>query len=109
MSREIERQFVVNTDHLEWKKICEKLPRKRLVQATIHRGTGNKLRVRVIEDLQTGKKDARFAFKVEKRSKKDEPHIREEYEWEVPLRVALYIMIGHIEVKKTRYEYIHSD
>ena len=37
------------------------------------------------------------------------PNIRAEYEWVVPDRVALFIMIGHGEVIKTRYEYIHTD
>jgi adenylate cyclase len=109
MAQEIERQFVVNDDHPEWKKIRDTLPKKRIIQTTIHRGDGNKLRVRLSEDLKTGKKDALFAFKVQKKSRKNEPNIRDEYEWEVPYRVALYIMIGHIEVRKLRHEYIHTD
>ena len=109
MPKEIERQFVVNDTHPEWLRIKDSLPKKRLAQATIHRGDGNKLRVRVIEDLQTGEKSAHFAFKVQKKSKRTEPNIRDEFEWEVPLRVALYIMIGHIEVHKLRHEYVHTD
>ena len=35
--------------------------------------------------------------------------MRDEYEWEVPYRVALFIMIGHGEVVKIRYEYRHTD
>jgi adenylate cyclase len=65
--------------------------------------------VRLVEDVATGKKTAAFTFKVQKKSKKDQPNIRDEYEWEVPYRVALYIMIGHKDVKKTRYEYRHID
>ena len=109
MPQEIERQFVIDDEHPEWIKIRDTLPKKRIIQTTIHRGDGNKLRVRLSEDLTTGKKEALFAFKVQKKSKKDEPNIREEYEWEVPYRVALYIMIGHIEVRKLRHEYIHTD
>lgn len=59
--------------------------------------------------MKTGKKSAAFTFKVKKRSKKSEPNIRDEYEWEVPYRVALYIMIGHGEVRKKRYEYRYID
>ena len=109
MPQEIERQFVIDDEHPEWIKIRDTLPKKRIIQTTIHRGDGNKLRVRLSEDLTTGKKEALFAFKVQKKSKKDEPNIREEYEWEVPYLVALYIMIGHIEVRKLRHEYIHTD
>ena len=109
MPKEIERQYVINTDHPEWERLRTILPKRRYIQSTIHRGDGNKLRVRLIEDMQTGKKSAAFTFKVEKKSKKDGPNIRDEYEWEVPYRVALFIMIGHGEVIKTRYEYIHTD
>lgn len=109
MAREIERQFVVNELHPDWLALKSTLPKKRLIQTTIHKGEWNKLRVRVTEDMQTGKKDAEFAFKLTKKSKKMSPNVREEFEWEVPLRVALYIMIGHIEVKKLRYAYVHSD
>jgi CYTH domain-containing protein len=38
MAKEIERQFVVNTEHPEWKKIKTKLSFCNIVQATIHRG-----------------------------------------------------------------------
>ena len=109
MAREIERQYVVNTEHPDWKKLKSGLPAKRYIQATIHRGEGNKLRVRLIEDIATKKKTAAFTFKVTKNSKKYEPNIRDEYEWEVPYRVALFIMIGHAEVSKIRYEYRHTD
>jgi adenylate cyclase len=109
MATEIERQYVVNTEHPEWKKIRTELPSKKYVQATIHRGEGNKLRVRLIEDTETKKKSAAFTFKVAKKTRKNEPNVRDEYEWEVPYRVALFIMIGHGEVTKTRYEYRWKD
>jgi adenylate cyclase len=109
MAQEIERQFVLNTEHPDWEKLRDSLPAKKYVQATIHRGEGNKLRVRLIEDLSTWEKTAAFTFKVQKKSRKDEPNIRDEYEWEVPYRVVLFIMIGHKDVKKTRYEYRHID
>ncbi len=109
MPQEIERQYVVNTQHPDWEKVKTGLPVKKYVQATIHRGDGNKLRVRLIEDPITGKKSAAFTFKVEIKSAKDSPNIRDEYEWEVPYRVALYIMIGHKEVIKMRYTYRHID
>ena len=109
MAQEIERQFAIDDTHPDWIKIRDTLPKKRIIQTTIHRWDGNKLRVRLSEDLQTGKKDALFAFKVQKKSRKNEPNVREEYEWEVPYRVALYIMIGHIEVRKLRHMYTHTD
>ncbi len=109
MAQEIERQYVVNATHPDWEKLRASLPAKKYVQATIHRGEWNKLRVRLIEDLWTGKKTAAFTFKVQKKSKRYEPNIRDEYEWEVPYRVALFIMIGHKDVQKIRYEYRHID
>lgn len=109
MAKEIERQFVIDETHPEWQRIKESLPKILIIQTTIHKGDGNKLRVRIAENIQTGKKSALFAFKVQKKSRRNEPNIREEYEWEVPYRVALYIMIGHIEVRKLRHEYTHSD
>jgi adenylate cyclase len=109
MAKEIERQYIIDTEHPEWEAMKATLPRKHYIQSTIHRGEGNKLRVRLIEDMQTGERSAAFTFKVNKSSKKDGPNIRDEYEWEVPYRVALFIMIGHGEVIKTRYEYIHTD
>ena len=109
MPREIERQYVVNTSHPDWFTLRETLPSKKIVQATIHRGDGNKLRVRLIEDLKTWYQSAAFTFKVNIKTKKDEPNVRDEYEWEVPYRVALYIMIGHSDVVKIRYEYRHTD
>jgi adenylate cyclase len=109
MAQEIERQYVVNTEHPDWQKVKTWLPMKKYIQATIHRGEGNKLRVRLIEDPKTGSKSAAFTFKVDVKSKKDGPNIREEYEWEVPYRVALYITIWHKEVIKYRYTYRHID
>lgn len=109
MAKEIERQYVVNTDHPEWEKMKATLPKKRYVQSTIHRGEWNKLRVRLIEDMKSGEKSAAFTFKVQKKTAKTGPNVRDEFEWEMPTRVALYIMIGHGEVIKTRYEYIHTD
>lgn len=109
MAKEIERQFVVNTEHPDWIKIKPTLKKIHITQSTIHRGEGNKLRVRLFDDVETGKKKAFFTFKVALKSKKDEPKIRDEYEWEVPYRVALYIMIGHKEVQKMRYIYTHTD
>ena len=53
MAKEIERQYVINTEHPEWIKLKVTLPKKRYIQSTIHRGDGNKLRVRLIEDTQT--------------------------------------------------------
>lgn len=109
MPREIERQYVVDTSHPDWEKLRNSLPSRRIIQATIHRGEGNKLRVRLIEDMKTGKKSAAFTFKVNKKTRKHEPNVRDEYEWEVPYRVALFIMIGHSEVVKMRYLYRHTD
>lgn len=109
MAKEIERQFVVNTEHPDWIKIRDSLPVTKIIQATIHSGEGNKLRVRLMEDTKTKKKKAAFTFKVNIKSKKEDPNVRDEYEWEVPYRVALFIMIGHAEVKKTRYLYRHID
>ena len=109
MAQEIERQFVVKTDHPDWIKIKDSLPAEKITQTTIHRGEGNKLRVRIIENLQTGKQTGSFAFKVVQKSGKNEPNIRDEYEWDVPPHVALYIMIGHPEVIKMRRRYLHND
>lgn len=109
MSLEIERQFVVNTDHPDWKKIISGKPSFEIIQSTIHRGEWNKLRVRLITDIKTGKKTAAFTFKVKKRTKKSDPNIRDEYEWNVPYKVALFVMIGHGEVHKMRYLYRHID
>ena len=109
MALEIERQFVVNTDHPDWKKIISLKPSFEIIQSTIHRGEDNKLRVRLITDIKTGKKTAAFTFKVKKRTKKTDPNIRDEYEWNVPNKVALFVMIGHGEVHKMRYLYRHID
>jgi len=108
-NKEIERQYVVNTEHPDWEKVKEVSKKILIIQSTIHRGQGNKLRVRLFEDLATGKKWAAFTFKISKRSRSTEPKIRDEYEWEVPYRVALYIMIGHAEVRKLRHIYEHTD
>ena len=108
-NKEIERQFIVNTDHPDWEKAKAASKKILIVQSTIHRGNGNKLRVRLFEDVENGKKWAAFTFKINRRSKRSEPKIRDEYEWEVPYRVALYIMIGHVEVRKLRHIYIHTD
>jgi len=59
--------------------------------------------------MKTGKKKACFTFKIQKKTKKTDPNVRDEFEWEVPYRVALYIMIGHPEVHKIRYSYRHTD
>ncbi len=109
MAKEIERQFVVNTKHPEWIKLSKSLPVKRYIQAVLHNQKGSKFRVRLIEDIKTGKKEAAFTFKLDKRSTKDAPNIREEYEWEVPYRVGLYLMVGQGEVHKLRKTYIHTD
>lgn len=106
--QEIERQFVVNTEHPDWKNITH-LPAEKITQATIHRGDGNKLRVRLIENMETWAKSGSFAFKVVQKSAKNEPNIRDEYEWDVPAHIALYIMIGHKEVVKIRRKYLHND
>lgn len=109
MAKEIERQFVVNTEHPDWIKMRDSLPALRYVQSTIHRGEDNKLRVRMIENLRTGEKTGSFTFKINQKTAKNEPNVRLEYEWDVPPRVALYIMIGHQEVEKIRRIYIHTD
>lgn len=109
MAIEIERQYVVNNTHPDWIALRPTLERVHITQAVIHRGDGNKLRVRLIDDPIAHKKSAAFTFKVNKKSPKDGPNIRDEYEWEVPYRVALFIMIGHGEVTKTRYRYTHTD
>lgn len=109
MATEIERQYVVNTAHPDWETLKKSLPAKLITQATIHRGEDNKLRVRLMEDLKTSEKTAAFTFKVQKKTKKNEPNVRDEYEWSVPYRVALFVMIGHADVKKIRYEYRHID
>jgi len=100
MAKEIERQFIVNTEHPEWNRLKTKLSSCNIIQATIHRGEWNKLRVRLVEDSNTGKKSAAFTFKVSKKTKKNEPNVRDEYEWDVPYRIALFVMIGHGEVRK---------
>lgn len=62
-----------------------------------------------MENLQTWQQKGSFAFKIVQKSKKNEPNIRDEYEWDVPSHVALYIMIGHPEVIKMRRKYLHND
>lgn len=63
----------------------------------------------MIEDLRTGEKSAAFTFKVNQKTRKNEPNVRFEYEWDVPYHVALYIMVGHLDVEKIRKTYIHTD
>jgi CYTH domain-containing protein len=75
---EIERKFVVNSTHPEW------------------------IRIRMIEDLDTGERSSFFCFKVSKNREKHDPAIRDEYEWAMPDRNALYMMIGHGEISKVR-------
>lgn len=53
MPKEIERQFVVNTNHPDWEKLRSSLPKVYITQSTIHRGEDNKLRVRLIDDPKT--------------------------------------------------------
>jgi CYTH domain-containing protein len=53
MPKEIERQFIINTEHSDWKKLRESLPKVYITQSTIHRGDGNKLRVRLVDDPKT--------------------------------------------------------
>lgn len=64
---EIERKFVVNPYHPEWIKIRDSQKGKRLVQSTIHKEDGYKLRIRMIEDLDNGgEMSSFFCFKVNK-------------------------------------------
>lgn len=102
---EIERKFVVNAHHPEWLSIQESQKWKRLTQSTIHKESGYKLRIRMIEDLDTGERSSFFCFKVSKKWDKHDPSIRDEYEWPVPDRNALYMMIGHGEISKIRRIY----
>jgi adenylate cyclase len=103
---EIERKFVVNTNHPEWQKICGRFAWQRLIQSTIHKESGYKLRVRMIEDITTGLRKSFFCFKVSKeKNKKTDPAVRDEYEWPVQDRNALYMMIGHGEISKIRREW----
>jgi|JI10StandDraft_1071094.scaffolds.fasta_scaffold807802_1 CYTH domain-containing protein len=108
---EIERKFVVNPYHPEWIKIRDWQKWKRLVQSTIHKEDGYKLRIRMIEDLDNGgEMSSFFCFKVNKgKNKKSDPAVRDEYEWPVLPRNALYMMIGHGEVIKIRRSYKHTD
>lgn len=108
---EIERKFVVNPYHPEWIKIRDWQKGKRLVQSTIHKEDGYKLRIRMIEDLDKwGEMSSFFCFKVnQSKNKKTDPSVRDEYEWPVFPRNALYMMIGHGEVIKIRRSYKHTD
>lgn len=108
---EIERKFVVNPYHPEWIKIRDSQKGKRLVQSTIHKEDGYKLRIRMIEDLDNGgEMSSFFCFKVNKwKNKKTDPAVRDEYEWPVLPRNALYMMIGHGEIIKIRRSYTHTD
>lgn len=108
---EIERKFVVNPYHPDWIKIRDNQKWKRLVQSTIHKEDGYKLRIRMIEDLDNGgEMSSFFCFKVNKtKNKKTDPAVRDEYEWPVLPRNALYMMIGHGEIIKIRRSYTHTD
>lgn len=65
----------------------------------------------MIEDLDNGgEMSSFFCFKVNKgKNKKSDPAVRDEYEWPVLPRNALYMMIGHGEVIKIRRSYKHTD
>ncbi len=102
---EIERKFVVNTSHPEYQKIRSEISGQRLTQSTIHKEAGYKLRIRMIEDIATGVRSSFFCFKVTKKWDKNDPSMRDEYEWPVMDRNALYMMIGHGEVSKLRREW----
>jgi CYTH domain-containing protein len=106
---EIERKFVVNPYHPEWIKIRDSQKWKKLIQSTIHKEDGYKLRIRMIEDLHTGETSSFFCFKVAKEWKKNDPAIRDEYEWPVLPRNALYMMVWHGEIIKIRRSYTHTD
>jgi adenylate cyclase len=106
---EIERKFVVNPIHPEWIKIRDLQKWKKLVQSTIHKEDGYKLRIRMIEDLDTGETSSFFCFKVAKKWAKKDPAVRDEYEWPVLPRNALYMMIGHGEITKIRRSHTHTD
>lgn len=99
---EIERKFVVNSTYPEWIRIRDSQRWNRLTQATIHQESGYKLRIRMIEDLDTGERSSFFCFKVSKKWAVHDPAIRDEYEWAMPDRNALYMMIGHGEISKVR-------
>jgi adenylate cyclase len=106
---EIERKFVVNPTHPEWIRIRDSQKWKRLTQATIHKEDGYKLRIRMVEDLDTGERSSFFCFKVSKNWAIHDPAVRDEYEWAMPDRTALYMMIGHGEISKVRRTYTHTD
>jgi CYTH domain-containing protein len=104
---EIERKFIVNTNHPEYQRICASILGQRLIQSTIHKESGYKLRIRMIEDIATGARSSFFCFKVSReKNKKTDPSMRDEYEWPVLDRNALYMMIGHGEITKLRREWI---
>jgi adenylate cyclase len=106
MAKEIERQFVVNTEHPLWNEIFPTLHGKRYSQSVLHKSDDYKLRARLIEDLETGEYSAKLTFKIDHKSDEDEPNVRSEYEWDIPSREALYLMIRHKAVVKTRYIYV---
>jgi CYTH domain-containing protein len=107
---EIERKFVVNPHHPDWIKLRDSVKGNKLTQSTIHKESGYKLRIRMIENLENGEMTSFFCFKVNKeKNKKSDPAIRDEYEWPVLPRNALYMMIGHGEVTKIRRPYTHTD
>lgn len=64
---EIERKFIVNPKHPDWLAIKNTQKGKRLTQTTIHKEEGYKLRIRIIEDLESGERSSFFTFKVSKK------------------------------------------
>jgi hypothetical protein len=53
MPREIERQYVVDTEHPEYIALISTLKGKRYIQSRIQKIENGKLRIRIIEDLLT--------------------------------------------------------
>ena len=103
---EIERKYVVNVEHPDYQKIRSEIAWQRLVQSTIYKESGYKLRIRMVEDIATGARSSFFCFKVtRKKWDHTDPSLRDEYEWPVMDRNALYMMIGHGEISKLRREW----
>ncbi len=104
---EIERKFVVNPAHPEWIALRDSIPGQRLIQSTIHKESGYKLRIRMIIDIATWVRSSFFCFKVTtKKWNQTDPSMRDEYEWPVQDRNALYMMIGHGEISKLRRDWV---
>ncbi len=104
---EIERKFVVNSAHPEWIALRDSIQGQRLIQSTIHKESGYKLRIRMIEDIATWVRSSFFCFKVTKKKwDHTDPSMRDEYEWPVQDRNALYMMIGHGEISKLRRDWV---